>query len=76
MSRARLQHTYPQWLPPHDDERAPEEEWRETWIGRMRLVRNPRRARQLRDRGVPLMDTGERTQKKGHTVFAWFVEER
>jgi hypothetical protein len=74
MTRAPLQHAYPQLMPPEHEPSAPLDDYREVWIGEMRLVRNPRRTRQLRRRGVPLMDTGERTQRKSHIVFAWFVE--
>lgn len=73
MTRAALVHAFPQWLPPEDEPGAPLDDYREVWTGRMRLVCNRRRARLLRRRGVPLMDTGERT-KTGRKVWAWFVE--
>lgn len=73
MTRPPLLHVYPQWRAPFSDPTAPPEDFVQTWDGSMRLVRNPKRARLLRRRGVPLLDTGERT-RRGCTVFAWFVE--
>ena len=67
MTRAPLQHTYPQWEPPEDDPCAPEEEWRETQRGRMRIVRNHKRVRLLKRRGVPMwLICG---------VWCWFVDQ-
>lgn len=67
MTRAPLQHTYPQWEPPEDDPSAPAEEWRETQRGRMRIVRNRKRVRLLKRRGVPMwLICG---------VWCWFVEQ-
>lgn len=69
----RLQHVYPQMLPPDDDPGAPVEDYRETWVGKMRIVHR-QRARALRRRGVPrwamwtLHKPGERAK------YAWFVE--
>lgn len=66
MTRPALQHTYPQWEPPEDDPSAPEDEWRETQYGRMRIVRNRRRVRLLKRRGVPMwLICG---------TWCWFVE--
>lgn len=73
MTRPALQHAYQQWEPPEDEPSAPIDDYREAWTGQMHIVRNPKRARLLRHRGVPLMDTGERT-KTGKVVWAWFVE--
>lgn len=66
MTRPALQHTWPQWEPPEDDPSAPEEKWRETQHGRMRIVRNRKRACLLRKRGVPLWRHGR--------DWLWFVE--
>lgn len=65
MTRRALTHTYPEYAPPWGDSMAPEDEWMETWTGAMRIVRNPKRARTLRRRGVPLMRISE--------GWAWFV---
>ena len=73
-STPRLQHAYPQWLPPDDE---PWGEPREVWVGNMRIV-HARRARRLRRRGVPLMDLRPKTSKgynaAGRASYAWFVE--
>lgn len=66
MTRPALQHTWPQWEPPVDDPSAPEEDWRETQHGHMRIVRNRKRARLLRKRGVPMWRNGRN--------WLWFVE--
>jgi len=66
MSRAPLLHTCPQWEPPEDDPSAPESEWSEVQRGRLRIVRNRRRVRLLKRRGVPMW------QICG--VWCWFVE--
>ena len=73
MTRPPLPHVFPRFAPPLDEPAAPLDDYRQVWEGAMRLVRSPKRARLLRRRGVPLMDTGERT-RTGLTVFAWFVE--
>lgn len=67
MTRKALEHTYPQWEPPEDDPSAPQEDWREVQRGRMRIVRNRKRAAQLRRRGVPLWHPDKRT-------WLWFTE--
>jgi hypothetical protein len=72
---AALQHAYPQWGPPEDEPHADVEDYREVWRGKARIVRNPKRARLLRKRGVPLMDTGFRTARRGRFVWFWFVED-
>lgn len=71
MTHPALQHSYPQWEPPETDPYAPIEEYREVWCGRMRIVRNRKRARKLKRRGVPMWDLRER----GRHAWAWFVEE-
>lgn len=66
MTRAALEHTYPQWEPPQDDPSAPAEEWSEVQRGRMRIVRNRKRVRLLKRRGVPMwLICG---------VWCWFVD--
>jgi hypothetical protein len=65
MTRAPLEHTYPQWNPPEDDPCAPEEDWRETQYGVMRIVRSRKRARVLKRRGVPLWNESG--------CWLWFV---
>jgi hypothetical protein len=74
--RAPLTHAYPQWQPPEDDPSAPIEELREVWRGQMRIVRNRRRLRKLKRRGVPLMDLRARLVDgyRGPRSMAWFVE--
>ena len=72
MTRAALQHTYPQWEPPEDEPIAPIEDYRETWIGDMRIVRSRKRARLLKRRGVPMWDIRE----NGRRLWAWFAEPR
>lgn len=67
-----LAHTYPAWEPPEDDPSAPPEEYREVWHGLMRIVRNPRRAKLLRRRGVPLWKQ-EATASTRRCWF-WFTE--
>lgn len=56
---------------------------REVWTGSMRIVRNRRRMRLLKRRGVPLMDLRVRDratgayiacEDKSAHVWAWFVE--
>lgn len=69
----KLNHTYPQMMPPEDEPTAPIDDYREVWAGSMRLVRSRKRRRVLQRRGVPMMDTGERTTG-GKKVWAWFVE--
>jgi len=64
--RTALPHVYSEWVNDPDDEA------RLVFIGRMRLVRSPKRHRVLRKRGVEFLDTGERTAR-GHTVWAWFT---
>lgn len=67
--RAPLQHNYPQWEPPQDEPWASQEYWLHVWPGRMRIVRNRKRARLLKRRGVPMWgppDTGKR-------MWCWFV---
>lgn len=59
-----LQHSYPVWEWPDDD---PGGDLREVWCGNMRIVRNRRRARLLRKRGVPML-----TVKPGE--WLWFTE--
>jgi hypothetical protein len=77
MSRKALAHAYPQWQPPDDDPGAPTEDYREVWIGRMRIVRNRRRIRKLKRRGVPMMDLRPRNADgcRGPRCMAWFVED-
>lgn len=66
MTRAALQHTYPMWEPREDDPTAPVEEWVEVQRGRMRIVRNRKRVRLLKRRGVPMwLICG---------TWCWFVE--
>lgn len=72
MTRPALVHVYPQWEPPEDDPTAPPEEWRETWRGSGRIVRNARRARLLRKRGVPLWDLRENGGHGGGSPRAWY----
>jgi len=66
MTRPALQHTYPQWEPPEDEPYAPSEDYREVQRGQTRIVRNPKRARLLRKRGVPMWPVRE--------GWLWFVE--
>lgn len=66
MTRQALMHTYPQWEPPEDDPSAPVEEYRQVQHGRMRIVRNRKRARVLAKRGVPLW--------RSENAWLWFVE--
>lgn len=66
MNRPALQHTYPMWEPPENEPWAPEEDWREVQRGRMRIVRNRKRAAKLRRRGVPLWRHGR--------CWLWFTE--
>lgn len=66
MTRAALVHTYPHWAPPEDDPGAPQEEWIQVQHGRMRPVRNRRRVRLLKRRGVPMWEICG--------VWCWFVE--
>lgn len=77
MTRAPLQHSYPQWEAPEDDPSAPEEDLRQVWRGRMRIVRNRRRMRKLRKRGVPLMDLRACNADGYHGPheWAWFVDD-
>lgn len=74
--RPPLVHSYPQWEAPEDNPSAPEEELREVWRGDMRIIRNRRRARLLRKRGVPLMDLRMRNADGYHGphAWAWFVD--
>lgn len=68
MTRAALTHVYPYWAPPLNDPYAPQEEWSEQVVGRMRIVRNRRRARLLKCRGVPMwFNSHER-------CWMWFIE--
>lgn len=78
MTRAPLLHSYPQFEHPEDEPYAPVEEWREVWRGQMRIVRNRRRIRKLKSRGVPLMDLRARHADGYHgpRAMAWFVEVR
>lgn len=69
-TRPPLLHTYPQFEPPEDDPSAPVEDYREVWRGSMRIVRNRKRARLLKRRGVPMWDIRE----NGRRMWAWFVE--
>lgn len=71
ISAAPLIHVYPQFEPPEDEPWVPVDEWREVWRGRMRIVRNARRARLLKRRGVPMWNVVE----KGRRLWMWFVEE-
>lgn len=76
MTRPALIHAYPQWEPPEDEPSAPQEEWRQVWTGRMRIVRNRRRIRKLKRRGVPMMDLRacHADGYHGPLEMAWFVE--
>lgn len=70
MTRPALTHVYPQWTPPVDDPTAPIEEYVEVFIGRMRIVRNRRRMRLLKRRGVPMWDSLETPGR----AWLWFTE--
>ena len=70
-SPARLIGVQSQWLPPEDDPGADLEEYRETWIGRMRIV-HKQRARKLRRRGEQVVEFG--TDRMGRKLLVWFVE--
>lgn len=72
MTRLALQHTYPQWEPPEDDPCAPEEEFRQVQHGAMRIVKNRRRARLLKRRGVPVWPIS--LYVGGPTYWLWFVD--
>lgn len=76
LCRPPLTHSYPQWEPPDSDPYAPAEEYVQTWTGRMRIVRNRRRMRKLKRRGVPLMDfvSTVGTGSDHVTAWAWFIE--
>jgi hypothetical protein len=69
-SPPRLQHVYPQWEPPEDDPSAPQEEWRQVWHGRMRIIHR-QRYRTLIRRGIP-KSAMWMLGKPGR--YAWFVE--
>lgn len=62
--RPPLVHTYPQWEPPEDEPWS--DDLREVQRGVMRIVRNRRRVRLLKRRGVPMW------QVCG--VWCWFVD--
>lgn len=65
-SREPLFDTVPQWQPPHDDLNAPEAEWIEVQEGVMRIVRNRKRVRLLKRRGVVMW--------RVCGVWCWFVD--
>jgi len=67
-----LVHNYPFW---DQDEHSGED--REVWTGSMRIVRNRRRARKLKKRGVPMMDLRAFTAAGyvGKFEKAWFVDQ-
>lgn len=71
MTRPALADTVPQWEPPEDDPSAPSEEWREVQRGVMRIVRNRRRARLLKRRGVILWTS---PGPRGQMAWLWFVD--
>jgi hypothetical protein len=52
-----LQFNYPKWSVDDSDD-APDRELRLVWEGHMRVVRNRKRARRLKRRGVPLLHIG------------------
>jgi hypothetical protein len=66
MTRAALEHTYSILESPEDDPAAPVEEWRDTQYGVMRIVRNRRRVRLLKRRGVEMW--------KIAGTWCWFVD--
>ena len=70
---APLSHVYPTWGPREDDPHAPEDEWCESFEGRMRVVRNRKRAKLLRDRGVPLWFIPATATTRRYWV--WFTTE-
>lgn len=63
---APLPHVYPQWAPPLDDPSADPEYFVEVFYGHMRIVHNRRRAKLLRDRGVPMW--------RAPDGWLWFTE--
>lgn len=73
MGTAPLIHVYPTWGPSNDDPHAPEDEWCEHFEGRMRVVRNRKRAKLLRDRGVPMWRLPAVAGQRRYQV--WFTTE-
>lgn len=68
MTRPALIHACPQWAPPLVDLYASQESWRRYFAGERRIVRNRRRARLLKRRGVPIWYVHR------DRVWVWFVE--
>lgn len=69
--RKPLLDTVPQYEPPEDDPNAPNEEWVEVQRGVIRIVRNRKRARKLKRRGVVMWTS---LGPHGQIAWLWFVD--